>query len=66
MGLLYNNKKKSDLVVLSEEKLENPEGQAFGFELIPGSDASEKNTSTDRVEGCEANVPLKGTPDNGK
>lgn len=40
MGLLYNNKKKSDLVVLDERELENAEGEDYGFELIP--DVEEK------------------------
>ncbi len=40
MGLLYNTKKKTDLVVLSEEKLENNEGELTDFVLIPTEEPS--------------------------
>ena len=35
MGLVYNNKNKLDLVVLSEEKLENNEGELCDFVIMP-------------------------------
>lgn len=51
MGLLYNNKKKQDLVVLDEQKLENDEGKEYGFVLIPdveeGSDSDNKDENKD-------------------
>lgn len=65
MGLLYNNKKKSDLVVLSEEKLENPEGKAFGFELLPDSNALMEDSS-DNAKGDGAKAPSEDTSDKGK
>lgn len=50
MGLLYNNKKKTDLVVLSEEKLENNEGEAFDFELIPDEATTAESENNDEKE----------------
>lgn len=48
MGLLYNNKKKQDLVVLGEQKLENDEGKEYGFVLIP--DVEEGSADSDKDE----------------
>lgn len=41
MGLLYNHKNKNDMVVLSEESLENNEGELYTFELLPDADNRE-------------------------
>ena len=41
MGLLYNHKNKNDMVVLSEESLENNEGEHYTIELLPGADNRE-------------------------
>lgn len=38
MGLLYNHKSKRDVVVLSEEQLENPEAEPFGFVILSEDD----------------------------
>ena len=41
MGLLYNHKNKNDMVVLSEESLENNEGELYTYELLPDADNRE-------------------------
>ena len=37
MGLVYNNKNKLDIEILSEEKLEKNEGKLCDFVIIPES-----------------------------
>lgn len=41
MGLLYNNKKKTDLVILDEQELEKNEDNEYDFVLIPDADDSD-------------------------
>lgn len=41
MGLLYNNKKKTDLVILDEQELEKNEDKEYDFVLIPDVDDSD-------------------------
>ena len=41
MGLLYNNKKKTDLVILDEQELEKNEDKEYDFVLIPDADDSD-------------------------
>lgn len=41
MGLLYNNKKKTDLVILDEQELEKNEDKEYDFVLIPDVDGSD-------------------------
>lgn len=41
MGLVYNHKDKSGLVILAEEKLENDEGELPGFVIPPDSEAED-------------------------
>lgn len=43
MGLVYNNKNKLDLVVLSEEKLENNEGELCDFVIMPDGQMPDDN-----------------------
>ncbi len=43
MGLVYNNKNKLDLVVLSEEKLENNEGELCDFVIMPDGQTPDDN-----------------------
>lgn len=51
MGLLYNHKNKNDMVVLSEEKLENNEGELYTFELL--SDADNRETEEEGKEDAD-------------
>lgn len=41
MGLVYNHKDKSGLVILAEEKQENDEGKLPGFVILPDSETSD-------------------------
>lgn len=52
MGLLYNHKNKNDMVVLSEESLENNEGELYTFELLP-DDEQETEKETDGKEDAD-------------
>lgn len=52
MGLLYNHKNKNDMVVLSEESLENNEGEIYTFELLP-DDEQETEKETDGKEDAD-------------
>ncbi len=54
MGLLYNTKKKTDLVVLSEEKLENNEGELTDFVLIPTEEPSLQPQDDDKDDSPSA------------
>ncbi len=54
MGLLYNTKKKTDLVVLSEEKLENNEGELTDFVLIPTEESSLQPKGDDKDDPSSA------------
>lgn len=47
MGLVYNHKNKHDMVILSEEKLENPEGELYDFFIEPIDSGS---TSEERID----------------
>lgn len=48
MGLVYNNKNKLDIEILSEEKLEKNEGKLCDFVIIPES--HDESTDTDNSD----------------
>ena len=49
MGLVYNNKNKLDIEILSEEKLEKNEGKLCDFVIIPEShDESTDNSDKEK------------------
>ena len=51
MGLVYNNKNKLDIEILSEEKLEKNEGKLCDFVIIPESqDESPDNSDNEKSE----------------
>lgn len=51
MGLVYNNKNKLDIEILSEEKLEKNEGKLCDFVIIPEShDESTDNSDKEKSE----------------
>ena len=51
MGLVYNNKNKLDIEILSEEKLEKNEGTLCDFVIIPEShDESTANSDKEKRE----------------
>ena len=52
MGLLYNNRKKTDIVVLNEEELENSEGKLCDFVILPPENES-NNSDSDIVDNKE-------------
>lgn len=51
MGLVYNNKNKLDIEILSEEKLEKNEDKLCDFVIIPESqDESADNSDKEKSE----------------
>ena len=51
MGLVYNNKNKLDIEILSEEKLEKNEGKLCDIVIIPESyDESTDNSDKEKSE----------------
>lgn len=51
MGLVYNNKNKLDIEILSEEKLEKNEGKLCDFVIMPEShDESTDNSDKEKSE----------------
>lgn len=55
MGLVYNNKNKLDIEILSEEKLEKNEGKLCDFVIIPEAMTSRPTTTTKKKAN---NAPL--------
>lgn len=49
MGLVYNNKNKLDIEILSEEKLEKNEGKLCDFVIIPDN-RPESNENEEKSE----------------
>ena len=62
MGLVYNNKNKLDIEILSEEKLEKNEGKLCDFVIIPEShDESTDNSDKEKSES-RFPIPQKASP----
>ena len=57
MGLVYNNKNKLDIEILSEEKLEKNEGKLCDFVIIPES----HDESTDNSDKEKKRITLPPT-----
>ena len=61
MGLVYNNKNKLDIEILSEEKLEKNEGKLCDFVIIPESH-DESTDNSDKEKSEERPLLLKKPP----
>lgn len=61
MGLVYNNKNKLDIEILSEEKLEKNEGKLCDFVIIPESH-DESTDNNDKEKANNAPLLLKKPP----
>ena len=63
MGLVYNNKNKLDIEILSEEKLEKNEGKLCDFVIIPEShDESTDNSDKEKSEKRSPPTSQKASP----
>lgn len=51
MGLVYNHKNKHDLVVLSEQELENNEAELCDFVIVPDEPSDEEKLSATDTDG---------------